>query len=649
MDNADLIALVFAEPNDKPWARHAIEASSLYVAPSCSEKDDHQVQYGRHDEAATELPEESNGPTNLNRPRIEIRFSDMPRTRHGIVFGCDPNSDVVLPNLRGISKHHFSLTFDDENRLIVRDWGSRSGTEVTYDDQSDGKRCDFRWIIGGDVNVKDRKIVINIHSAVQFRVVAAEHGITSTEYVNKVHRFRQGTAGAEDLFRNLSIPKSLDTKLPAQQNMPSTDKIYLQKFLGRGGHGAVRHFWNVSNGHQFALKEPIERGHLDRVVDRDAWEREIRIMKKISHPHIVRLFNATCDPHPQLLLSYAPAGSLEDQQSITPGETISILQQCLSALTYLHEKKPPIVHRDIKPGNILVQHRSRGNIYVMFGDFGIARDNSELSTICGTRRYLAPEVYSEWKTAPCGKTSEKYSPAVDVWSLGVVAFELNNGLPKYSSYYNGCGAAWCHEIIQRLVIHDDLGRFLRDNMVIISPKSRSSARKCYELASRLSLSPRRRRSTSEHGPCAGGGGEEEEEEQTTLWNSPTGYFQGPTGHPQMACASDDHTITPPSSSRKYQKRAATSESPSSPSSPSAERARKRRERPGRRRGSVCDRYPDPQTYHGPESVSHPNRSSMPQSSGGSCYIADEEPVTETNHGARTDEGYMSALLRPGNK
>ncbi|OAQ89056.1 protein kinase [Purpureocillium lilacinum] len=392
MENTDLIVRVYPVLQVRNFALEAIKASSRYVDPAQYGNVD-DVKYGRQGRATTEPPEESNVPAHLDMPRLEINFSDIPRTSHGIVFGCDPDSDVVLPNLKGISNHHFSLTFDDANRLIVRDWGSLLGTEVTYDAQGHGKRSNFRWIVGGDPNPDEKtSIRITVHDTVEFQIVAAHHDLTSPDYIAKVNWFRQGTTSTEDLFRDLGVPQRPDTELPTGAHTPGRGEIYLRKEIGEGSYGVVTHFWNVSNGSEYALKEPTARALRKGQVNYNGWRKEARIMGQISHPHVVRLLQAIFNPHPQLILAYAPGGSLEDQEFITADETISILQQCLSALTYLHESEPPIVHRDIKPGNILLQHRYPGSIYVMFADFGLARDSSELSTFCGSALYLAPEV-----------------------------------------------------------------------------------------------------------------------------------------------------------------------------------------------------------------------------------------------------------------
>lgn len=112
------------------------------------------------------------------------------------------------------------------------------------------------------------------------------------------------------------------------------------------------------------------------------------------------------DVQPQLIMEYLPLGSLDRQHyicSITHEETIVLLFQCLEALEYLHATKG-ISHRDLKPGNILVQ--SRNPLHVKLCDFGLAKNigNTSLRTLCGTHEYRAPEIY----------LSGSYTPAVDL-------------------------------------------------------------------------------------------------------------------------------------------------------------------------------------------------------------------------------------------
>jgi serine/threonine-protein kinase Chk2 len=156
-----------------------------------------------------------------------------------------------------------------------------------------------------------------------------------------------------------------------------------------------------------------------------------------------------------------PGGALENYSDISVRKGTRILQQCLSALIYLHGREPPIVHRDIKPANIFVSYRFEGFIHMKFGDFGLSRAIPDPTTICGTPIYLAPEIWTESNTHDTARGS--YTPAVDIWSLGVTVCECVYGLPNSRAI----GVGWCEEVVERLArdyhYADQLQQFLCDN------------------------------------------------------------------------------------------------------------------------------------------------------------------------------------------
>ncbi len=186
----------------------------------------------------------------------------------------------------------------------------------------------------------------------------------------------------------------------------------------------------------------------------------------------MKLIDKRFTPWPQLTLEYIPFGSLQDQKNISNAECLTILWQGLLALSDLHGRKEPIVHRDIKPANILIH--SRDPFHIKLSDFGLSRVSNDLTTYCGTALYLAPEVYK----------SEKYTPVVDIWSLGVVIFQYAYGLPTCDVY---SGRVWCRRIIEKANDRDseDLIDFLSTAMLVMDPKQRHSAQYCNKEALKL--------------------------------------------------------------------------------------------------------------------------------------------------------------------
>lgn len=165
-----------------------------------------------------------------------------------------------------------------------------------------------------------------------------------------------------------------------------------------------------------------------------------------------------------------------------------ILRQCLSALKYLHGPSLTIVHRDIKTENILVQYRNMSHIEVKLADFGLSKDYNDLSTICGTRQYLAPEVYQiQQFTQGGGEGRVSYGSAVDIWSLGTVVYGLLCRFPRWKDRYIFSGTVWAERILETLESDfeerpDELRQFLLEAMVVMRPEERCSAEVCHARA-----------------------------------------------------------------------------------------------------------------------------------------------------------------------
>lgn len=148
----------------------------------------------------------------------------------------------------------------------------------------------------------------------------------------------------------------------------------------------------------------------------DQFLQEIKIQSYCNHENILKLYGFFDDSdYIYLILEYMEEGTLfthlKKTKTLTEEEAAVKLQQVAEAITYLHEKG--IAHRDIKPENIVMS-----NGVGKLCDFGWAAIcNERRKTYCGTFDYAAPEIIE----------GSEYDMSVDLWCLGVLAYELMVG------------------------------------------------------------------------------------------------------------------------------------------------------------------------------------------------------------------------------
>merc|ERR1719150_1378645 len=236
--------------------------------------------------------------------------------------------------------------------------------------------------------------------------------------------------------RNLSI-----------QNQHITADYHIKKKLGQGNFALVRLCQRKTDKKEFAVKI-IHKKRLAKPKQQASLEREVDILKKVSHPHCVSLEAIyETSNHLYLVLEYCKGGELFDMickhNHFTETQAQAVVRQVTEALLYLHEKG--IVHRDIKPENILLLEPNPDSV-VKLTDFGLANklDGTDLKfwTSCGTLYYAAPEVLS----------TGSYDHKIDFWSLGVVMYVLLVGyLPFYHDNRNRT-----IDLIRRGKVHFDM-------------------------------------------------------------------------------------------------------------------------------------------------------------------------------------------------
>lgn len=210
----------------------------------------------------------------------------------------------------------------------------------------------------------------------------------------------------------------------------ATNGFSEQKLLGKGSHGYV--YKAVLHGRLVAVKKPSRGGGVGaspRVASSSSpvneVENEIEILSKIQSPGLVNLVGFTNDSKQRLLVvEFMSNGTIYDvlhSNSRTPnwGRRIRLALQTAKAIDTLHSSVPPVIHRDIKSANVLIDR----NFNARLGDFGLALrchvDDYRLRSTppAGTMGYLDP----------CYVTPDNLSTKTDVFSFGILLLEIISG------------------------------------------------------------------------------------------------------------------------------------------------------------------------------------------------------------------------------
>jgi serine/threonine protein kinase len=189
-------------------------------------------------------------------------------------------------------------------------------------------------------------------------------------------------------------------------------EIYDDDALGRGGNGVV------FLGHHPRLGRPVAFKRIELDVPEEAVERfvhEAQLAGSLTHPSIVFVFDVfEHDGVPYIAMEYVERGALRKWMPVRPEQAFIAIEGMLNALDYAHRNG--IVHRDVKPENLLVTDAGT----VKLTDFGLASGLAVLTDkIAGTPGYMAPEVIA-------GGAAGR---AADLFAAGAVAYELLTGRP----------------------------------------------------------------------------------------------------------------------------------------------------------------------------------------------------------------------------
>lgn len=269
------------------------------------------------------------------------------------------------------------------------------------------------------------------------RAVAAEGQDALGKSMTGSFTCRRGPEGVLSiaLERGFGSIRSLDDTLSSPSAIRGSKLKWVRgEAVGRGSLGTVFQAMDQETGQVFAVKEVfINPGDESDLKFKAELENEIRICKALSHPRIVSyLGHDYMDSCLYIYLEYMAGGSMSQvlEQFGAFDETLMAVytRELLEGLEYLHTRSPPVVHRDVKGGNVLVGLDCR----VKLADFGCSKRSIETMshTMRGSIPWMAPEVIC----------NTGYGRTADIWSFGCVVIEMATAASPWGKFDNPMAA-----------------------------------------------------------------------------------------------------------------------------------------------------------------------------------------------------------------
>jgi eukaryotic-like serine/threonine-protein kinase len=210
------------------------------------------------------------------------------------------------------------------------------------------------------------------------------------------------------------------------------DKYRLEKVAGEGGMGIVYAAEHLVLKQRVAVKVLLPGAMTsEAIVER--FTREARAAAKINSEHVARVLDAGSIPNgsPFLVMEYLEGCDLEElialQKTLPVDETVDYILQALEGLAHAHAAG--IVHRDLKPANLFLACRPDGSNAIKLLDFGISKTHSKPEDkrltgqhVLGSPVYMSPEQL---------RNANDIDGRADVWSIGIVAYEMLSGDPPF--------------------------------------------------------------------------------------------------------------------------------------------------------------------------------------------------------------------------
>lgn len=193
--------------------------------------------------------------------------------------------------------------------------------------------------------------------------------------------------------------------------------------LGKGAFGVVKEATSIVTGEKYAIKQVLKDKPGSTAIQ--LLEREVAVLSTLQHPHVIQLVEVYETPKKVfMVLEMCRGGELSDllhqKYRLNEEEVKIVMRRLAEAVVYMHDCE--VVHRDLKLENILVSTADPDDTFnIKVTDFGLSHAkglpgcDDLMSNRCGTLYYMAPEVV---------KSMHEYSKLCDVWSMGVIMYNL---------------------------------------------------------------------------------------------------------------------------------------------------------------------------------------------------------------------------------
>jgi serine/threonine protein kinase len=204
------------------------------------------------------------------------------------------------------------------------------------------------------------------------------------------------------------------------ETLLAAGRYRIERTLGQGGM-AIVYLAHDEELHRLVAVKVLAEHLAGDANFRARFLQESKLASRLSHPNVVQVYDAgETEGNPYIVMEYVPGDTLAQRGKLTHAEVVPLARQACAGLQHAHNAG--LVHRDVKPANLLV----RDDDVLKIADFGIARA-AELTrltqhgTVLGTAAYLSPEQAA----------GEEVTGAADIYSLGAVVYELLTGRPPY--------------------------------------------------------------------------------------------------------------------------------------------------------------------------------------------------------------------------